>query len=92
MFAGDRFNRRREECFQVWTVYSGNPSARIRSLISLRIFAPGPASRGYVTVYAGRRSRLHEAETVPGVSRFLASTGGLDPGRIVTIDGGTASS
>ncbi|HEX8920411.1 MAG TPA: hypothetical protein VF766_02965 [Pyrinomonadaceae bacterium] len=47
------------------------------------------AKQGYVMVYAGRRSRLNEAETRAGrIKNYLLRTRGLSARQIVTINGG----
>ena len=53
------------------------------------ILGQDAAQQGYVLVYAGRRSRLNEAEvTATRIKNYLVKMKRLDAGRIVTINGG----
>ena len=48
-----------------------------------------PTAQGYIITYGGRRGRAGEAATRGDFARnYLVNTRGIDPGRIVTIDGG----
>jgi hypothetical protein len=48
-----------------------------------------PASKGYIFVYAGRRSYKGEAvEHLRRAKEYLVRVRQIDPGRIVTVDGG----
>lgn len=48
-----------------------------------------PNTTAYVIAYAGRRARAHEArETAERAKNYLVSRRGVEPGRIVVIDGG----
>ena len=48
-----------------------------------------PGSQGYIIAYAGRRSRAGEAQARADRAKdYLVNTRGIDPGRIVTVDGG----
>lgn len=48
-----------------------------------------PGSQGYIIAYAGRRARTGEAQARADRAKdYLVNTRGIDPGRIVTVDGG----
>ena len=48
-----------------------------------------PGSQGYIIAYAGRRARANEAQARADRAKdYLVNTRGVDPGRIVTVDGG----
>ncbi len=48
-----------------------------------------PGSQGYIIAYAGRRARAGEAQARADRAKdYLVNTRGIDPGRIVTVDGG----
>ncbi|MBD0373348.1 MAG: hypothetical protein ICV60_21105 [Pyrinomonadaceae bacterium] len=48
-----------------------------------------PGSQGYIIAYAGRRARANEAQARADRAKdYLVNTRGIDPGRLVTVDGG----
>jgi hypothetical protein len=48
-----------------------------------------PGSQGYIIAYGGRRGRAGEAQARADRAKdYLVNTRGIDPGRIVTVDGG----
>ena len=48
-----------------------------------------PSAQAYIIAYGGRTSRPNEAQTRAGRAKdYLVNIRGVDPGRIVTVDGG----
>jgi hypothetical protein len=48
-----------------------------------------PGAQGHIIAYGGRRGRAGEAQARADRARdYLVNTRGIDPGRIVTVDGG----
>jgi hypothetical protein len=48
-----------------------------------------PGAQGYIIAYGGRRGRAGEAQARADRAKdYLVNTRGIDPGRIVTVDGG----
>jgi len=48
-----------------------------------------PGAQGYIIAYGGRRGRTGEAQARADRAKdYLVNTRGLDPGRVVTVDGG----
>jgi hypothetical protein len=48
-----------------------------------------PGAQGYIIAYGGRRGRAGEAQARADRAKdYLVNTRGVDPGRIVTVDGG----
>jgi hypothetical protein len=48
-----------------------------------------PGAQGYIIAYGGRRGRANEAQARADRAKdYLVNTRGVDPGRIVTVDGG----
>jgi hypothetical protein len=48
-----------------------------------------PGAQGYIVVYGGRRGRANEAQARADRAKdYMVNTRGVDPGRIVTVDGG----
>ncbi|HEX8492775.1 MAG TPA: hypothetical protein VF658_08045 [Pyrinomonadaceae bacterium] len=48
-----------------------------------------PQSQGYIIVYAGRVARANEAQSrLDRAKDYLVNIRGIDPGRLITIDGG----
>jgi hypothetical protein len=48
-----------------------------------------PGAQGYIIAYGGRRGRTGEAQARADRAKdYLVNTRGVDPGRIVTVDGG----
>lgn len=48
-----------------------------------------PGAQGYIIAYGGRRARANEAQARADRAKdYMVNTRGIDPGRIVTVDGG----